>query len=80
MAVTGLTRNQFIGFIAGTRVRIPPSPFFYSIKTAFRKNCEKPFFMLILISIGKTTVLLICRIFPTANKETNRGRHKIPKL
>lgn len=27
MAVTGLTRNQFIGFNAGTRVRIPPSPF-----------------------------------------------------
>lgn len=25
MAVTGLTRNQFIGF-ADTRVRIPPSP------------------------------------------------------
>ena len=28
VVITRLTRNQFVGFIPGTRVRIPPAPFF----------------------------------------------------
>lgn len=35
-AVTGLTRNQFTGFIAGTRVRIPPTPLILTRKIPVR--------------------------------------------